>query len=213
MTVELFAATNAMRCRKMCQSQKHTDVVFVVTDDDKDDKSQAGADHEFHAHRVVCSARSPMMDAMLSSKMLEQSEGRVAVKGMTVDTFSQLLEFMYRGQADIVVPLNDSITMDPEHPEKLDQLEALLLVADQYQISDLVMVCIDRLMGSLTDHNFAKRFVFLADRLKHTDLAKRMLQWIGLGGGKLRLKTMLESPFSTVLQKEHVLQIVKHCLQ
>ena len=78
----------------------------------------------FSAHRVIVSARSPVLFAMFHTDMIESKTGRADINGVDPVTFQHFLKFLYTGTVD-------SVAMS----------DKLLQVADRYQVETLLDLC------------------------------------------------------------------------
>jgi len=177
-------ATFLQTMYSMQKQDELCDVTFVVGKEAK----------EFRAHKVVCCARSPVFRRMLqpTTTMVESKTGRVELPEMEPEHFASLLEYMYRGDVYLTA----------------DNDEQLMLVADAYQMTDLVRLINAHLARTLSTANFARRFVVLADRLPHMDLRKDMLRWLSVD----RVRAIFSSPSSSTLSAEQVKQMALHIL-
>lgn len=101
---------------------------------------------EFLAHRAILAARSPVFAAMFEHAMEERKNGRVEIKDLTQDVFSEILKFMYTGNS----------------PNVDRMANALLSAADKYQLERLKLMCEDALCQNLTVENAADTLI-LAD--------------------------------------------------
>jgi len=97
-------------------SEKYSDVSFVV-----------GSDKEvIRAHKVVLASRSPVFAAMLYSNFLESKNSEsITVSDVEAEIFREMLRSIYSDDCDI------------DH----SNLEALLNVANKYQIKGLAKQC------------------------------------------------------------------------
>ena len=80
---------------------------------------------EIRAHRVILSTRSPVFRAMLQSEMSECVTGKIQIDDANKDVFKEMLRYMYCAKVD----------------ENFTQFKALLILADKYQVDELIKYC------------------------------------------------------------------------
>jgi len=90
----------------------------------------------FDVHKAVLAARSDVMDAMLAGDTIETKENRLHIRDFDPDEVANLITFMYTGKVD-----------------RDDVSHTLLLLADKYNVCDLVTECEDLLIKNITDAN------------------------------------------------------------
>ena len=98
---------------------KMSDVVLVVEDE------------KFHVHRNVLALWSPVFEKMFTSNFREKSKGEIRLPGKQAESVKTLLLMIYP-------PANDEIA--------LDNYNAILELAHEYQISSIVEKCEDFLV-------------------------------------------------------------------
>ncbi|XP_057324126.1 speckle-type POZ protein-like [Microplitis mediator] len=131
--------------RELYNSKVNSDVTVII------------ADKEFQAHKIILSARSPVLAAMFAHDMVEKKSNQVSIPDITPETFENLLHYIY---TDEVTDL-DAVAGD------------LLEAADKYQLPSLKEKCEESLSRSLNCEN-AGEIMVLADR--HN--AKKLLDYV-----------------------------------
>ena len=81
-------------------------------------------DHSFLAHRAILAARSTHFSNMFESGMVESQSRKVVITDTDIGVFEQFLHFLYTGSVE---PFTD--------------FQALLVIADKYQIDSLINLC------------------------------------------------------------------------
>ena len=95
---------------------------------------------EIRVHRSILGARSPVFRAMLQSQMLESTKGEVRIEDADKDVLKEMLSYVYK------IEVNANFT----------KFKELLVLADKYQIDDLVRYCEERIIETLTYENAFK---------------------------------------------------------
>ena len=112
-------------------------------------------------YRKLISAQSEVLYAMFQSEMIEQQSGVVKVEDISLETFQELLRYIYTEQ----IP-------------KLDKLaHELLAAAEKYQIADLKGRC-ELQLASMTSVKNAVDMLQLADLYNADVLMKEALSFI-----------------------------------
>lgn len=114
------------KCALECDDLK--DVTFMVED------------KVVKAHKAILGARSPVFKNMFMSNMREMKENVVEVTDIKLDTFQEMLHFIYVGS------FTENFTI-----VVLELLEA----AHKYQIESLIKACENEMHRSLTEENAA----------------------------------------------------------
>ncbi|XP_063540234.1 uncharacterized protein LOC134749270 isoform X2 [Cydia strobilella] len=96
-------------------------------------------------HRAHLAAHSDVFKAMLSREWKETTEGKVQIKGVTLQTLQHLKQYMYLGTL----------------PEK--GLQPLLLIASYYLIEDLKAECISTLAQTAEHGDWYSLFEFATE--------------------------------------------------
>ncbi|CAM9619256.1 unnamed protein product [Ectocarpus sp. 6 AP-2014] len=121
-----------------------------------------GAKDSIDAHRALLSLRSDPMRAMLRSGMRESFTMDVLVKDIRPAVFTALLTYLYTD------------TLQLQRPEDITEL---LVVANQYTLTDLLSLCEGFLQGVLDDEN-ASHLYHYADALGMPTFEHRCLTFI-----------------------------------
>ncbi|CAM9503597.1 unnamed protein product, partial [Laminaria digitata] len=114
------------------------------------------------AHRMVVSLRSDPMRAMLRSGMRETFATDALVKDIRAPVFSALLTYIY----------TDTLQLD-----KPADIMELLVVANQYTLTDLVSLCEGFLQGVMDEENACNLYHY-ADALGMPTFEHRVLTFI-----------------------------------
>ncbi|XP_035220820.1 protein roadkill-like [Stegodyphus dumicola] len=117
---------------------------------------------EFHAHKCLLSARSPVFAQMLQHPMLETTDNRMLIKDIDADTLEKLLLFMYSGQAN---------------PSSYSQARDLYYAADKYAVYDLKRIC-GEFIPSFLSSSTALETLILSDRHQDDDLMNETMTFI-----------------------------------
>jgi len=108
----------------------HSDLVIAIVDVPEEEETIDENDHkkskkrevkEFHVHKLILAARSPVFAAMFAhSELVEMTNGRVEITDFDAEMFGEFLRFLYSGQVDA---------------KKLEKwAEELLRVADKVKV-------------------------------------------------------------------------------
>ncbi|KAK0042962.1 kelch-like protein 7 [Biomphalaria pfeifferi] len=89
---------------------------------------------EFRCHRFLLNACSGFFNALLRSGMKEASESSVVVHGISSETFSTILECLYKG-ANVITRSN---VIDLWHAANLLQIQFLITECEKYVIDKLI---------------------------------------------------------------------------
>lgn len=80
---------------------------------------------EFHAHKAVLAARSPVLKSMLSADMLEKKKSRIVMTDVSASAWRQFQNFLYSNSTDMTTDWDFAF------------LEEMLMLSDKYQINSL----------------------------------------------------------------------------
>jgi speckle-type POZ protein len=108
---------------KLLKGQDMSDVTFEVDGEN------------FHAHRLVLAARSPVFKAELFGPMVEASKECIKVEGINSEVFRVLLRYLY---TDMIDSADTKLT------------QHLLEAADRYAVDGLRTMCEERLCKNVT---------------------------------------------------------------
>merc|ERR1712156_63877 len=92
---------------------------------------------EVRAHALILGARSPVFRAMLKSDMVEKLDGVVRIEDASVEDVRQMVRYMY--------------TAKIEH--QYTRVKELLVLANKYQVQELVNYCSTKIFESLSEDN------------------------------------------------------------
>ncbi|VDD86892.1 unnamed protein product [Enterobius vermicularis] len=141
----------------------------------------AGRDREFHVHKALLAARSPVFAACFEHKMSEAQSDRVVVDDVEPDVMKELLRFMYTDTA----------------PNLERMADTLLAAADKYQLDRLKVMCEQALCLSLTNDNACETLI-LADLHSAEQLKQQAIDYINVHANEI-----MESDGWEILVKEH----------
>lgn len=108
-----------------------TDVSFIINGE------------TFHAHRVVLAARSPVLEALMSS---------ITLHDITPATFRVILQFMYTD----ALPEDDELGDSPS-----EMLQQLLAAADRYELDQLKLICAQKLGDNVSVDTVAATLTYV----------------------------------------------------
>ena len=94
-------------------------------------------ERDIAAHRCVLAARSPVFRAMFQQSMQETAVGQVHIDDVDAVAFDSFLRSLY------------SLSLD----SKCQCVPGVLVLADRYQVADLVRACLDHLTSTVTEKN------------------------------------------------------------
>ncbi|XP_070499424.1 speckle-type POZ protein-like [Chironomus tepperi] len=139
-----------MNVIKDCYDSKaFSDVIFICSDGEK-----------IPAHRLICSAYSPVMNVMFTG-MREAKDLVVEVPDIDGKAMIEILRYIY----------TKSVC-------SIDVLAAKVLYgAQKYGLDELKSICLARMNENLSIEN-ALEYFFVADRYNHTDLLRNSIEFI-----------------------------------
>merc|ERR1719429_770139 len=94
-------------------------------------------EQEIRCHKLILSARSPVFRAMLQSDMVERQNGVIMIEDAGVEEVEQMIRYMYTAKID----------------HQYSKEKELLVLANKYQVLELVNYCSSRIFESLTEDN------------------------------------------------------------
>ncbi|XP_035210580.1 speckle-type POZ protein B-like isoform X2 [Stegodyphus dumicola] len=144
-TVNLYGHTRAIPYKvpgcelsaeigEMLESKRFTDLIIRVSG------------REFHVHKAVLAARSPVFAAMLEHDMEEKKQNKVDIIDMDPDVMEEMLRFIYTGKCIKLKSMPND----------------LLAVAEKYSLERLKAMCEEELYKNITVDSVANLLV-LAD--------------------------------------------------
>lgn len=134
---------------------------FLENEDLSDVRFMFG-DIEIPAHKQILSARNSVFRKMFESDMLEKKNGRVEITDIESNIFKHVLRYIYSGKI-VTNDFNDWVKV--------------LIAADKYSIANLVKICENRMLNSLTAENIIDAFI-AADLVQAENLRKTCVQFI-----------------------------------
>ena len=129
-----------------------SDFVFICSDGEK-----------IPAHRLICSAYSPVMRAMFNTQMTESKDCIVRVADIDGKTLSEMLRFVYTQEVCNIKELAPK----------------LLYAAEKYGLDELKKLSETAMIENLSTDN-ALEYFFLSDRFNIGDLLKSSISFIKL---------------------------------
>eukprot|EP01112_Ceratiomyxa_fruticulosa_P013704 TRINITY_DN386_c0_g1_i7.p1 TRINITY_DN386_c0_g1~~TRINITY_DN386_c0_g1_i7.p1 ORF type:complete len:261 (+),score=40.62 TRINITY_DN386_c0_g1_i7:835-1617(+) len=148
----LPASTIMTDFKKIFNNQLSSDVQITVED------------HEgtpLFCHKVIIASRCEPLSAMLTGGMTEGKQQLITLKGMSFQTLTSLIEFLYTDHT----ALTETNVID------------LFQASDQYQVLRLMAMCEDYLLKNLDIDNVCG-IVLLADRVQARHLRQFCINWI-----------------------------------
>ena len=121
-------------------------------------------DEEFHCHRIILAGRSPVLKAIFSSDMIENSSRIVNIRDIRPEVVREMLHYIYTGKISID-GVKDEIGKD------------LLGAANQYQLELLKNMCEEKLCSSL-EVSRSLELLVLADLHQVSKLRRKALRLV-----------------------------------
>jgi len=123
---------------------------------------------EFYCHQFILSARSPIFEAMLHVKMIEQETGNIEIEDFSKDVVEKMLAYIYGG----VVP-----NIDKDAKE-------LLNIAEKYQLEQLKISLGEKLVSTLNKDNCIE-YLAIGDVLHVNKLKEAALKFFRQNVGSI----------------------------
>lgn len=101
-------------------------------------------------------ARSPVFERMFNGNFRESSADREEIKDISIETFDEFLHFIYTGSL-----------RNEDYP-----VVELMIVADRYEVQDLLKVCELKLLNSIDSDNAESIFRLASTIQCNTELKK-----------------------------------------
>lgn len=120
-----------------CVESLLADLAKTLEDEGSSDITVLCQDNSIRVHKLILSARSPVFKAMLTSDMIERTQGVINIEDASVEVVRQMVRYMY--------------TAKVEHD--FDRIKELLVLANKYQVLELVNYCSSRIFESLSEDN------------------------------------------------------------
>lgn len=132
-------------------------------------------DDEFKAHRAILACQSPVFKRMLEVDMKEKHCGIIEISDISPDVMSDLLAYLYTGTA----------------PNMNKLAKELMTAANKYELSQLLVLCENTLMMTLSSENVLEILVH-AERHQASNLKQICLKLIKTNGGILESESWKE---------------------
>jgi len=148
--VQPSKSTFAEELSQMVESEDWSDVVFIVSDHEAEEKPST-----VHAHKALLACRSDYFKHIFNSSFAEGEQPKskpVEIQGTRPKVFVSMLEYLYTG----LLPAEETEGADLEEglPKiNPDTLVELLLAADRFLVDDLKQLCEAVLEQSLEASN------------------------------------------------------------
>jgi len=138
---------------RMWREMKFTDMVLCAR--------EGGA--ELPCHRVVLAMGSPVFERMLANSMKEGEERRCVIRNVSFETLQFLLEYIYTKCLPETASLN------------LQYLRELLVLADQYDVKEMLPECASGLAEIMSPANACEVLRLLGRYRSHPDVVEHFL--------------------------------------
>eukprot|EP00090_Calanus_glacialis_P046807 TRINITY_DN9374_c0_g1_i1.p1 TRINITY_DN9374_c0_g1~~TRINITY_DN9374_c0_g1_i1.p1 ORF type:complete len:337 (-),score=91.90 TRINITY_DN9374_c0_g1_i1:485-1495(-) len=120
-----------------CVESLLSDLERVMENEASSDIKIVCQGQEIKVHKLILSARSPVFHAMLGSDMVEKIAGVISIDDACVDVVKQMVRYMY------IAKIDHSFT----------RIKELLVLANKYQVLELVNYCSSKIFESLSEDN------------------------------------------------------------
>lgn len=120
-----------------CVESLLADLAKMMEDEASSDLTIRCEDKEIRVHTLILSARSPVLHAMLHSNMVERIQGVIHIEDASMEVVQQMVRYMY--------------TAKVQHD--FTRTKELLVLANKYQVLELVNYCSSRIFESLSEDN------------------------------------------------------------
>ncbi|XP_057322669.1 kelch-like protein 7 isoform X2 [Microplitis mediator] len=137
--------------RQFHTSKSFSDVVLII------------GDEELPSHKIILSAHSPVLHAMLTTDMKEGRENRIEIKNFTADIIAEMLEYFYSGESEASRDVGAALR--------------ILEVADMYQVQNLKNICEETLRKNI-NFNTVLCIIDAADDYDLPELRKLSMDFI-----------------------------------
>lgn len=135
-------------CSYYFENQAYSDLTLICCDD-----------VALPIHRVFLAKKSPVFKKLFDAEM---HENKITLQDIKAETMKEVLRFIYCGTTDV-----DEVVMTTN----------VLYAAAQYEIADLIDLCIDGLMKKIDKDN-VMAILDIAVAFNHEDLEKKCLDII-----------------------------------
>jgi len=113
------------------------------------------------AHKLILGARSPVFHAMLNTDMIESKKGEVKIEDADTDVLKAMIRYMYTVNVDV----------------SFTKFKELIVLADKYQVLELVNFCGNKLVESLSKENVLE-LGQLAERHNADKLLNKCIKYV-----------------------------------
>lgn len=120
-----------------CVESLLADMAGVMEDKASSDLTIRCQDKETRVHKLILSARSPVFRAMLGSDMVERLQGVIHIEDACMEVVQQMVRYLYTAKVD----------------HDFTRTKELLVLANKYQVLELVNYCSSRIFESLSEDN------------------------------------------------------------
>ena len=135
--------------KNFLDSEQYVDVTII------------SGDKKFKAHKAVLASQSPVFKSMLETEMKEKKSSTIEISDTDPDVISAMLSYLYTGSA----------------PNMETMAEELLIIANKYQILELLALCEKKLLSNITVANVVDLLI-LADMHNAKDLKQACSKYI-----------------------------------
>ena len=133
----------------------------VLDDEQYIDVTIKSGDKEFKAHKAVLASQSPVFKSMLETEMKEKKSSVIEISDTDPGVISEMLSYLYTGSA----------------PNMETMAEELLIIANKYQILEMLALCEKKLLSNITVANVVDLLI-LADMHNAKDLKQACSKYI-----------------------------------
>ena len=143
-----------------------SDLSKIMFDEASGDFRIRCEDQEIKVHKLILSARSPVLKAMLESDTVEKRLGVITMENVSMDVLRQMVNYIYTAKIDT----------------NFQQIKELLVLANQYLIEGLVEDCGSLIIESVNksnalelglfgeEHNSKKLIQFCAEYISDNEM-------------------------------------------
>ena len=124
-------------CRMSGLKTLASDIGNLLMDPNTSDIEMVCQGEKIKAHKFILTARSPVFSAMLQSNMLESINSKIKIDDADKDVLKEMLRYMYKGEVD----------------KDFTNFKDLLVLADKYQVGELIKDCGTKIVESLNKDN------------------------------------------------------------
>lgn len=176
------------------------DVLFLVGGD------------EVRAHRVIVTLRSAVFAALFRQPLLDSLSGEIIIDGIRPAVFRSLIQFIYTATCGMKSDEEPTAMHKRIQGVEVDMefVSDLLVAADRYQISGLVIYCGSFLLQSLNYDNVVRLF-HLADMTNCNILRQGCISFMTKDKARLTQLITDESVIK-ILTKEQLSEIVQNLI-